>query len=147
MLVRSLNGNERMFKFYDKCKYLSQARPYVSFTERALAYVWVKPFPKGVTLVFEDCGLTSKIKPAHLPPGDPTREVVPRAQFHILHPEAPHLKIWHQSYVNDSTRADFKEFPAWDEKLAEHKMKHRGKFILGMRRIVEAAGGACGGKR
>lgn len=109
--------------------------------------MWVKPFPKGVTLVFEDCGLTSKIKPAHLPPGDPTREVVSRAQFHILHPEAPDLKIWHQSYVNDSTRADSKEFPAWDEKLAEHDRKHRGKFILGMRRIVEAAGGACGGKR
>lgn len=147
VVTQSDKGKLRKLKFKEECKCPSVLRLSVITTEHTSAYMWVKPFPKGLTLIFENCGLKTKVKPEGLPPGDPRRETLKLAQFHVLHPECSQLSLQHEDYVNDERRDDSKTYPVWDGKLAAHNQEYRRIFILRLRKIIEAAGGACRGKR
>jgi hypothetical protein len=103
-----------------------------SIIDSITASVDIKPFPKGLTVIFSRCGLMSRLRPAGVALADSELMEYPVALCHSL-PEAPHLDIEHRAYRDDAP---------WDGVSAIHS------GMKGSRNMMESREGnsyfACG---
>jgi hypothetical protein len=133
----ALNRQERRFTFTENCKSCPPGS-----SSRTSAYVYLDRFPKGYTIIFENCGLRTRYTLDDAVPGGPAREYREVVQYHILHPEIQGIP--HEEYTNNDGRSDFKRYPVWNQSDETHNNTFKRQFMIRLKEIVEGAGGKLG---